>query len=87
MYNLKGVWSFGFFSPWGRGTPNLLFASHFLLTATQQEFQASLGLLFKEMNKTCTYGTEERQAFFSVFSLKSEILKILARRFAVRSLV
>lgn len=70
MYNKKGIWR-GFFTS-GRGTPNL-FAPEFPLIASQKKFEAFLGQLVKEINKTCTYGTRARSAFgfFSIFSQNS----------------
>lgn len=65
MYNKKGICR-GFF-PW-EGEPQICL----LLLASQKKCEAFLGQLVKEMNKTCTYGTEERSALvFSVFSLKT----------------
>lgn len=57
--------AFGGFFPWGRETPNLLFASCFPLTATQKKFQDScLKRLIKPAPMECRKG----KLFFSIFS-------------------
>lgn len=66
------------------GSPDLLFASCLPLIAAQKKFQAFLGWLFEDINKTCTYGTEERKAFFPVFSLETEILHIFSKQVCCR---
>lgn len=60
----KGIWR-GFF-PLGKVNPKsfCLFAPWLPVIASQKKFEAFLGQLVKEMNKTCAYGTKERSAFF-----------------------